>query len=319
MKKKLIALVISSIFFLNITGCGTEQIEITTEEITIYAGEKIDLTNKIKYANESLEDYKVEIISGDFSTKDEGTYNITIEATAQNAEKATKDIKVIIKEFEENEEVCDFANELIAEKELDISNCTVSTNASPFIIIGGINITRRPEDNIKISLQTDLYASNPILWNDINNPEKLPILSKKNYFKRISVEIKKDNQPTPSTEHYYEAKTIEITSDAGTYKMSDKDSLVMPDWDRTSNGIYYYEKTHNFTSMLGYNLRNLDEFNKVIKGNNVAIEITLYNGLNEDKGETKFKIDLTEEEKNKFLELVEFENNFIYEYSNDIK
>lgn len=318
MKKKFLFGILIVLAFGLITGCGSSQktFEIKTEKISIYAGQKLDLQNYLEYSDNFLENLKTKIISGDVDNTTSGTYKITIEASANDRKTTSKEIIVEVKDFESEDELCDYANKIIEDNKIDGIKC--SLNTGNVLNIGDISFTKNVDDttlSFNVKLKTGIaVTSYTSVQNSLSENNKF-VLSKDNYFVRIMVDVVKKNVNLDSNKYWYKAKNIAIVSDNGTYEFADGDSFVNPDWDRSSNRGTIYEPKYDMTSKLGYNINNLEKFNNVISGDNIMLKIVLFNGLNGDNGETTLEVKLSNDDKLKLSKIVDFENLFIYEFN----
>jgi hypothetical protein len=99
-----------------LTGCGKSKFDITTDTISIKVGQKYDIKDYLKYSNDDLEGIIVNVVENNIDISKPGNYTTKIEVEADGYEKATKTINVEVEEFSSEQELCDYANEIIEKK-----------------------------------------------------------------------------------------------------------------------------------------------------------------------------------------------------------
>jgi len=322
MKKKLLFILLIGVM-LFVTGCKSEEKEkfkIKTDQISVYVGQNINLEEKLEYSKDNLKNVKVSIVEGKYDVTKAGKYTIKVKATADGKESEEKEITIETKEFASDEEVCNLANEIITNNKLQGLECTLETGN--VINIGNISFGKTQEDTIlsfSVKLKTGISVTAYTGTKQKLVGDDIIVLSRENYFIRMMVDITKKNVKL-DTNNNFNAKSITIKSDTGTYEYGGRDSLVLPDWKRSSMRGTYQDPKYDMTSILGYNLYDLDKINNVLEGDNVVINVNLWNGLNKNSDrETTYTIELNEEELTKLREIVKFEKLFIYEYTNNEK
>lgn len=317
--KKILNLTIILVLFISLSGCKLleKSFEVKTEKISIYTGQNFKIDDFLEYSDNLLENTNVKIISGDVDVATAGIYNVIVEVTADNRKNATKEIEIEVKNFESEDEVSEYANNIILQNGYENLKCSVQTGKQ--LNIGDIKFSKSLETDIfatfKFRLKTGTSLLSMTTAQNILAHSNENALSKSNYFICLMLDIEKENVAMDSS-NYYKAKSIQITSDKGTYEFYGNDSLVFGDREHSSNKGDIFEPKYDFTSSIGYNLYDLDKFIEVMEGNNITLKVDLYKGLEENEEETEsFEVSLDEEKRERIMELIEFMKKYIYEYS----
>lgn len=315
-KLKIIIMIVTTITVIATVGIYflffANSFSIETEEISIYIGQKFDINDYLKYSSKSLQNIKATIVDGEIDILKSGTYNVNVEAVSESKRKNKKEIKVIVKDFANAQEVCDYANNIIAENNYTHLKATKETGER--ISIGNISFN---QSNVKLTFK--IRSDNALVprtgVSNILTDSNDPILSKKWYFVRVLADIYKNNVPL-DTNNWYSSKSIIISSNNGIYEFDKNiDSMVIADHERSNNHGTIFEPKYDMTSNLGYNLYDIDKLNTVLSGDNMSITLVLAKGLLDEDlkptgEEEKITVSLNDEQKQVLKEIIDFSQNF---------
>jgi hypothetical protein len=192
-----------------------------------------------------------------------------------------------------------------------------TNNAFNSINLGDISFISFVDNDTTITIKIQLMSTSNIIsyvkaQNALNKDKNLMVLSKDNYFYRFIVEVSERNVKL-NNEYYYNAKSITINSSNKSYDFGDKDSTVLPDWDRSSNYGTLTDPKYEIKSILGFNLYDIESINNVLLDDNVELTINLYKGTRSDLGETSYKVIVKNDSLKQIKSLIDIEKDFIYD------
>jgi len=295
-------------FTINVVDTQPPQID--AKNLIVYTGTYFDpeLDMDITVTDNSSEDIQPKIISNNIEINNPGNYTIIFEATDGSGNRAQKEISVLVKDFENSEQLLEYAKRIITNGNYENIDCWLATGDQ--LIINSSDFFALFSDNISITYDASIISSvAPIEYANILYGGN--VLTKENFFIRINATVEKTNVLINSS-NWYTEKRVTISSDNG---VCESENSVISDHNRSKNLGTIFSPRYNMTSKLGFNIYDIHKFNKVIEGNNISIKFYLQEGLRNENGKkVTLEIIFSENEAKKLRELAKFSKQFIHEY-----
>ena len=242
------------------------------------------------------------IIAGILILRNRQTANVSSENTIET-----------VKNFENEQEIYDYANNIINSNGYSNLKATMDSTTKT-ITISSSSITKVIENQNFANISFNIKSPTALVsyvgaQNELQNENK-SVLNKDWYSIYITVDIQKHNVSL-DTNNWYTNKSIIMNSDKGTYEFEENDTTTIANHDRSSNTGTLSDPRYTMTSKLGYNLYDLNKFNDVISGNDVTITLILSKGIDENGEEKEIKLHFKDNEV--LQEIVGFSQNFFSE------